>query len=613
MVSVGLTAAAVVCSTVSDLSPKDKDDFARRWCHLTELPERRGVAIAELVRDIHSTDRIELLTGNPMLLTILALVKRKVGKLPRRPAELYWEAVQVLVNWRSEVDQPIDSREALPQLEYLAYAMCARGKQQLREDEVLELFERMRSEYPKVYLARSRSPVEFLHLLERRTGILVEAGHARHEGMTVPVFEFRHLTFQEYLAALALVHGRFPNRDRSLSIAQHIAPLARQTGKSAEPWREALRLCVACANDDEVDALLGAIVTPIEEQESASRALLAILCLADEPNTSEDVAQDILREFVRQIVAKRLKPSNRDLMEIAGCLWAPSLCSVLYEQYVCSDASTRPRIGEVYGTLLASKAPNSQLEITEWLLARISSGPRADPRTAIEVALSAHHFAVRTEIQLSQEIVDFLVSMFTIGSAAAFAASRVLFRIVRTFQRFPVKRGDLRKGNRSTLGSPQLASLSEYLSKDWAEPATARHIIAILGLGKYHSAAPVIVPWLKSSDPGVSSVAALTLGGLDAGFALKDLIELLSASQPSVRRSAIKGISLLSGQDERAQASGPILALLSDSNAGVSIQAAQAIAQLAQPEMTGALLSALETALFKRAVGIVQAGETARS
>lgn len=196
--------------TVADLSRADKDDFVRRWCTLTETPERRAGATADLIRDVHSSGRIEQLTGNPMLLTTLALVKRKVGKLPNRRADLYWEAIQVLLNWRAEVDEPLDVREALPQLEYLAYVMCERGVQRLRQDEVLDLLAQMRSEYPQIHGARAHTPEQFLASLERRTGILVEAGHIRHLGMSMPVFEFRHLTFQEYLAARALVDGRYP-------------------------------------------------------------------------------------------------------------------------------------------------------------------------------------------------------------------------------------------------------------------------------------------------------------------------------------------------------------------------------------------------------------------
>ena len=83
--------------TVADLSSDDKDDFARRWCALTEPPQRRETAAQDLINDIHSGDRIERLTGNPMLLTTMALVKRKVGKLPSGRAELYGDAVDVLL------------------------------------------------------------------------------------------------------------------------------------------------------------------------------------------------------------------------------------------------------------------------------------------------------------------------------------------------------------------------------------------------------------------------------------------------------------------------------------------------------------------------------------
>ena len=148
-----------------------------------------------------------------MLLTTMALVKKKVGKLPNKRADLYGEAVEVLLNWRSDVDERLDPDEAMPQLEYIAYAMCASGVQQLRGDEITTLLGKMRSEFPSVRAAQRHDPLEFLQLLERRTGILVEIGRVRHKGRSVAEYEFRHLTFQEYLAGLALVEGRFPARN----------------------------------------------------------------------------------------------------------------------------------------------------------------------------------------------------------------------------------------------------------------------------------------------------------------------------------------------------------------------------------------------------------------
>jgi hypothetical protein len=57
----------------------------------------------------------------------------------------------------------------------------------------------------------------------------------------MPVFEFRHLTFQEYLTGLALVDGCYPERDRSLTLAQAIAPLAVPEARGSHPPRRRRR------------------------------------------------------------------------------------------------------------------------------------------------------------------------------------------------------------------------------------------------------------------------------------------------------------------------------------------------------------------------------------
>ncbi|MBL7063730.1 MAG: NACHT domain-containing protein, partial [Anaerolineae bacterium] len=379
--------------TIADLSKEDKDDFARRWCAVTEPPERRERATEELIHDIHSIDRIERLTGNPMLLTTLALVKRKVGKLPSHRADLYWEGVQVLLNWRSEVDEPIDRYEAIPQLEYVAYEMCDRGVQQLREDEIIGLFERMREEYPRVHAVRRHRPEEFLRLLERRTGILVEAGHVRHRGRPVPVFEFRHLTFQEYLASLSLVDGRFPGRDRSRSLADHVAPLAGRTSEVEEPrfgerevtvtenWREALRLCVASCNDDDVDDVLLAILNPLEGEDAGvtarPRAVLAALCLADEPNASEETVQAVLWAFVGQVDENDGTGNIRTgidaaAMELATSRWAERLRSLLISEFRRQDTAAGKGVCGLCGMVAESSAPQDEVSLGEWLTAQVT-------------------------------------------------------------------------------------------------------------------------------------------------------------------------------------------------------------------------------------------------
>src|ERR1035441_4631349 len=268
---------------IAELTAEDKDLFARRWVEVTEPQHpaaEREKRAQELIDDLHSNDRIERLTGNPMLLTTLALVKRKFGKLPNRRTKLYAEAVSLLLNWNPRIYRAIEEDEAIPQLEYLAYEMWRRGVQRLPEDEVLDLLDRLRVEYPNIRAIRRRAPHEFLKHLEERSGILIKSGGiwGKDEAQARPVWEFRHLTFQEYLAAHALLDGRYPDRDKTKSLAEQVAPLAGPVTAGRVPegeevdvpesWREALRLLVADCKDDDVDDVLLAILNPMDGEDA---------------------------------------------------------------------------------------------------------------------------------------------------------------------------------------------------------------------------------------------------------------------------------------------------------------------------------------------------------
>lgn len=225
---------------IAELDRDDKDLFAERWVAVTEQRQtetEQAKRAEELLEALHSSDRIERLTGNPMLLTTLALVKRKVGKLPNRRNKLYAEAVAVLLNWNPRYYETIEETEALPQLEYLAYEMCRRGVQRLNNDEVLDLLDKLRNEYPNIRAIRNRKPEEFLTQLEARSSILIKSGGVWQDNKTREqyVWEFRHLTFQEYLAARALFDGRYPNRDKGKSLAEQVAPLAGTVEKAKPP------------------------------------------------------------------------------------------------------------------------------------------------------------------------------------------------------------------------------------------------------------------------------------------------------------------------------------------------------------------------------------------
>ena len=613
--------------TLADLTRDEKDDFARRWCDLIELPERRIEAAEELIHDIHSSDRIERMTGNPMLLTTMALVKRKVGKLPSRRADLYWEAVQVLLNWRSDVDESLDSREAIPQLEYIAYAMCDRGVQQLRRDEVLELINNMRNEHPNLYEVRNHSPDEFLYLLEARTALLVETGRIRYLGMDTPVYEFRHLTFQEYLAARALVDGRFPGRDLNLCLAEQVATLAARMKESlfsergtkevavTESWREALRLCTAICSDDDVDSVIDAILVPLKDEPEGTlraRAIMAALCVADEPNVSEKIVRKVFQVFSRQVSDDdgsdfRIRTgADAVAVEIARTRWARLLKDSLIEELLQRDGNNRTSLALLCGTIGAENAPEDPVRFKEWqqnLIARIRNGKEPEVieigSIFLKMATRRYDFSGFSDVFLSRlgesPNMDLVVAAIIRGSSDF---SRVSWR----------------------PDSRQIACIINYVNDPKSDPVAIRDLCVFLGNHRFavpiepflarlddsasyvrsaaiwmlskiagNRVADLLIFLLKDSEAKVRSAAAMALGEIGSDRAVEPLIALLSDSDAEVRNAAAKALGEI-GSDRVVE---PLIDMLGDSEAKVRSAAAMALGEIGSDRVAGPLIDIL--------------------
>jgi hypothetical protein len=438
--------------TVADLGKSEKDDFARRWCALTEPAERRERATEELIEAIHSSERIERLTGNAMLLTTMALVKRQVGQLPSRRAELYYEAVKVLLRWRSEHDAPLDPEEALPQLEYLAYCMCDLGVQRLRKGEILDLLMRMRHEFPHQRRAAQHSPEEFLQLLERRTGLVVETGREMYEGIEVPVFEFRHLTFQEYMAGRALAYGRFPNPDREprdavvARLAGQTATVRTRAGRTevavTENWREALRLCVGCRRDrEDIDATLLAILNARDGENAVvtarPRAVLAVECLADEPSIREETALIVLRQFIVYIQKDDVYGAGdtiayRAALELAGSEWSRRFEEALVDEFMVKPWDARGDFGGLFSMVRDIRCQKELLPIvlSEELAALQSGEERRAVASALHLSQLAFGGRLKTGDDAHRSLIvatcNTLMSMLGGSVPAAHAAAWAL-------------------------------------------------------------------------------------------------------------------------------------------------------------------------------------------
>lgn len=187
--------------------------------------ERARTAAERLTAAIIGTDRLRSLAANPMLLTTLLLVQRWMGELPRRRSVLYDKAIEVLLTtWNIEGHEPLEKNEAIPQLAYTAFAMMTAGKTSVTLDELVGLLAEARRELPET-LGYTRMPIhEFVNRVEDRSSLMTRTGHEFVNGKLMPIYEFRHLTFQEYLAAVAVTEGWLDARLRDQSVGAILGP-----------------------------------------------------------------------------------------------------------------------------------------------------------------------------------------------------------------------------------------------------------------------------------------------------------------------------------------------------------------------------------------------------
>lgn len=196
-----------------------------------------------LAASICENDRVQRLAQNPLLLTTLLLVRRWVGELPRQRSVLYQKAIEVLLmSWNREAHEVLETSEALPQLGFLAFTMMKEGIEQVSEQRLRAILNEARQQMEE-FLAYARIGIEdFIRRVEHRSSLLVQSGHTLEDGRLWPLYEFRHLTFQEYLAAHAVAEGHYPGHQEGDTVLRVLRP---HIGDGR--WREIIPLAAVLA------------------------------------------------------------------------------------------------------------------------------------------------------------------------------------------------------------------------------------------------------------------------------------------------------------------------------------------------------------------------------
>ncbi|MCP4657758.1 MAG: NACHT domain-containing protein, partial [bacterium] len=293
----------------------DVDSFVKKW-HLAydqavhpESPDpRQAAADADaLIKDIGANPRVESLATNPLMLTIIALIKQQNVGLPERRVQLYEIILNTLIrSWnkaRSLANRPVGEDLSAEETKKIWAAVahwmhrekstgtCHRQQVQERLVEVLIEFNRGEIEAEKI--AES-----YIAAAAERSGLLEERG--------TNVFAFLHQTFQEYLAARHLRLAR-PSSGAIERILE-VTPDPR--------WHEVVRLAagfigVVQEDDGMVTELVMAIADderdPLEPYLCGSLRLAAS-CLADDVRVAPREAGRVVAKLCERIGTLSYEP-----------------------------------------------------------------------------------------------------------------------------------------------------------------------------------------------------------------------------------------------------------------------------------------------------------------
>ncbi|NEQ70880.1 MAG: hypothetical protein F6K21_36395, partial [Symploca sp. SIO2D2] len=265
--------------TVLEVQPfnlKQVKEFIHSWYLQTEVMSRAGeedLGVQEeaeqqaddLISRIRKSSPLAAMAVNPLLLTMIATVHRRGSALPGKRVELYKEICQVLLERRQrakKIDDPLTATQKQSVLQVLALALMENKTREfilsydayLIQDKLAEV------------AGSAADSHKFLKQIKDISGLLVEK--------ELGIYEFAHLSFQEYLAAVEI---KETNQEKLL---------IRKINNSW--WTETIRLYAAQTNASNLIRKVLALSSP-----SVKAMALAYDCLEEGLSVDPEVQQQL--------------------------------------------------------------------------------------------------------------------------------------------------------------------------------------------------------------------------------------------------------------------------------------------------------------------------------
>lgn len=257
------------------MNGEDVTTFIHRW-HTAAGSDREEAD--RLIRAVRSRQDLSRLATNPLMCGLIcALHRTSRGFLPRGREELYEAGLRMLLERRDRqrsVDDGMrmDYRSQVLLLERLAYWLIRNGHSQMDREDAVALIDQVLPAMNRDVIGAASAEEVFRRLLTR-SGLLREPA----EG----VVDFVHRTFQDYLAARAVIeHRDFPLLVRNAHLDQ---------------WEDVVRMAVAHGRPDERKRLLTQLVKRGDKvrRHRVRLHLLAMACLEHATELDPEVRREV--------------------------------------------------------------------------------------------------------------------------------------------------------------------------------------------------------------------------------------------------------------------------------------------------------------------------------
>ncbi|GGY44466.1 ATP-binding protein [Streptomyces omiyaensis] len=285
--------------TLSPMSPAEMTTFVRRW-HRAAGPSAAPYE-QQLLDSLRTTEHVAQLATNPLMCGLIcALHRDRRGYLPRGRKPLYEAALAMLLTRRDRergMGDPygvtLDEAPQIQLVQRLAYWLTLNDRLVMDRSRARAL---VTEALPALGLADAPPDRILTHLLHR-SGLLREP--------TADTIAFVHRTFQDYLAAKALVDH------------WDIGVLVRHA--TDDRWEDVVRMAVGHGRPREAAEILRELLAAAdaaEDRPARTRlVLLAATALAHATEVPPEVREEILRR-TEEVVPPRTPDEARELASV---------------------------------------------------------------------------------------------------------------------------------------------------------------------------------------------------------------------------------------------------------------------------------------------------------